>query len=52
LKQLKSKPTLIGNMLQYTPANLLSNLLDGSNIEKGDILFGKLNPTQIREDSD
>jgi hypothetical protein len=44
LKQLESKPTLISNMLQYTPVNLLSNLLDGSNIEKGDILFGKWNP--------
>ena len=41
LKRLESKPTLISNMLQYTPANLLPNLLDGSNIEKGDILFGK-----------
>jgi hypothetical protein len=43
LKLLESKPTLISNMLQYTPANLLSNLLDGSNVEKGDILFGKWN---------
>jgi len=43
LKELESKPTLISNMLQYTPANLLSNLLDGSNVEKGDILFGKWN---------
>jgi hypothetical protein len=44
LKQLEEKPTLISNMLQYTSANLLSNLIDGSNIEKGDILFGKWNP--------
>jgi hypothetical protein len=44
LKKLESKPTLITNMLQYTPANMLPNLLDGSNIEKGDILFGKWNP--------
>jgi hypothetical protein len=43
LKRLESKPTLISNMLQYTPANLLPNLLDGTNIEKGDILFGKWN---------
>jgi len=44
LKQLESRPTLISNMLQYTPPNLLSNLLDGSNIKNGDILFGKWNP--------
>jgi hypothetical protein len=44
LAQLESKPTLISNMLQYTPANLLPNLLDGSNVEKGDILFGKWKP--------
>jgi len=43
LKRLESKPTLISNMLQYTPANLLSSLLDGTNVEKGDILFGKWN---------
>jgi hypothetical protein len=47
LKQLEPKPTLISNLLQYTPANLLPNLLDGSNIEKGDILFGKWNPIQF-----
>ena len=44
LQQLESKPTLISNMLQYTPMNLMSNLIDGTNIEKGDILFGKLKP--------
>ena len=44
LQQLESKPTLITNMLQYTPANLMLNLIDGSNIKKGDILFGKWNP--------
>jgi hypothetical protein len=44
LAQLESKPTLISNMLQYTPANYLPNLLDGSNVEKGDILFGKWKP--------
>jgi homoserine dehydrogenase len=43
LKRLESKLTLISNMLQYTPVNLLANLLDGSNVEKGDILFGKWN---------
>jgi hypothetical protein len=44
LKQMETKPTLISNMLQYTQINLIPNLLDGSNREKGDILFGKWNP--------
>ena len=44
LKQLEPKPTLIVNMLQYTPITLLPNLIDCSNVEKGDILFGKWNP--------
>jgi ribosomal protein L32 len=43
IKQMETKPTLISNMLQYTPANLIPNFLDGSNIKKGDILFGKWN---------
>jgi hypothetical protein len=44
IKQMELKPTLISNMLQYTPINLIPNLIDGSNVEKGDILFGKWNP--------
>jgi hypothetical protein len=40
LKDLESKPALVGNLFQYTPANLVLNLIDGSNIEKGDVLFG------------
>jgi acetone carboxylase gamma subunit len=40
LRELCPKPTLISNLLQYTPANLVINLIDGSNIKKGDILFG------------
>ena len=40
LKQLSPKPTLISNLLQYTPANLTLNLIDGSNVSKGDVLFG------------
>jgi hypothetical protein len=40
LKELSPKPTLISNLLQYTPANLALNLINGVNIEKGDILFG------------
>jgi hypothetical protein len=40
LNEMAQKPTLIANMLQYTPANLALNLMDGSNIEKGDVLYG------------
>jgi len=40
LKQMSAKPTLISNLLQYTPANLVLNLVDGSNYQKGDVLFG------------
>jgi hypothetical protein len=40
MNEMAKKPTLIANMLQYTPANLAINLMDGSNIEKGDVLYG------------
>ena len=40
LRHMEEKPTLIVNMLQYTPANLSINLMDGSNVEKGDVLYG------------
>jgi len=40
LRELTPKPTLISNLLQYTPANLVINLIDGSNVTKGDVLFG------------
>jgi len=40
LKEMSPKPTLISNLLQYTPANLALNLIDGSNFQKGDVLFG------------
>jgi hypothetical protein len=40
LKRLSAKPTLVSNLLQYTPANLALNLIDGSNYQKGDVLFG------------
>jgi hypothetical protein len=39
LKDLEKKPTLISNMLQYTPINLIKNLIDGTNVEKEDLLF-------------
>jgi hypothetical protein len=28
-------------MLQYTPINLIKNLIDGTNVEKGDLLFNQ-----------
>jgi len=40
LEEMSAKPTFISNLLQYTPANLVLNLIDGSNIQKGDVLFG------------
>jgi hypothetical protein len=39
LKNLEEKPTLITNIIQYTPFNLIANLIDGSNVDKGDLLF-------------
>jgi hypothetical protein len=44
LADLEQKPTLIVNLLQYTPPNLMPNLIDGSNIEKGDVIFGQWFP--------
>jgi hypothetical protein len=41
LKNLEKKQTLISNMLQYTPINLMMNLIDGTNVEKGDLLFNQ-----------
>jgi hypothetical protein len=40
LKEMEIKPTLISNLLQYTPADLAINLIDGTNCKKGDVLFG------------
>jgi ribosomal protein L32 len=41
IKYLEGKPTLITNMIQYTPCALIMNLIDGTNIEKGDLLFNE-----------
>jgi hypothetical protein len=41
LKSLEAKPTLITNMLQYTPVNLMLNFINGSNVKNGDLLFGE-----------
>ena len=42
LKEMEEKPTLISNLIQYTPSNIVLNLIEGSNIKKGDLLFGNL----------
>jgi hypothetical protein len=39
IMHLEEKPTLITNMVQYTPFNLIQNFIDGTNVEKGDLLF-------------
>jgi hypothetical protein len=39
IKDLEEKPTLITNIIQYTPFNLIMNLIDGTNVEKGNLLF-------------
>jgi len=39
IKDLKEKPALITNMLQYTPYNLIMNFINGTNSIKGDLLF-------------
>jgi hypothetical protein len=41
LKDLEKRQTLISNMLQYTPINLMMNLIAGTNVEKGDLLFNE-----------
>lgn len=42
LYDLKLRPTLMVNMLQYTPCNLVLNLITGTNIPKQDLLFGAI----------
>jgi hypothetical protein len=39
IKDLEEKPTLITNIVQYTPFNYITNFIDGTNVEKGDLLF-------------
>jgi hypothetical protein len=41
LNDLEKRQTLISNMLQYTPVNLMMNLIDGTNVEKRDLLFNE-----------
>jgi hypothetical protein len=39
IKDLDDTPTLITNIIQYTPYNLIMNLIDGTNVKKRDLLF-------------
>jgi len=39
---LEEKPTLITNIIQYTPFNSIMNFIDGTNVSKGDLLFDEL----------
>ena len=41
IKDLDEKPTLITNIIQYTPFNIITNLIDGTNVEKEDLLFNE-----------
>jgi len=41
IKDLEKKPTLITNIIQYTPINLIMNFIDGTNVKKGDLLFNE-----------
>jgi hypothetical protein len=40
IKEIEEKPTLIINLLQYTPTNIALELVDGSNATKESVLFG------------
>jgi len=40
IKEMEDKPTLISNLIQYTPANIVLNLVEGTNVRNGDLLFG------------
>jgi len=39
IMDLEGKPTLITNIIQYTPFRLITNFIDGTNVEKGALLF-------------
>jgi len=42
IKEMEEDPTLITNLIQYTPANIVMNLIEGTNVKNGDLLFGRL----------
>ena len=37
IKEMTDKPTLITNLIQYTPANIVLNLIDGSKIGRAHV---------------
>jgi len=39
IKDLEERSALITNIIQYTPYNLIMNFIDGTNVEKGDLIF-------------
>jgi len=43
LDDMQEKPSLISNIIQYSPASLALNMLEGTNVEKRDFLFGPRN---------
>jgi len=42
IKEMEDKPTLFSNLVQYTPSNIVINLIEGTNVRNGDLLFGNL----------
>jgi hypothetical protein len=40
IKDMEKKQTLITNLIQYTPVNIVLNFIDGTNYRKKDVLFG------------
>ena len=43
LDEMQERPTLISNLINYTPMHLAMNLLDGTNVGKKDFLFDQMN---------
>jgi len=39
ISKLEKKPTLITNFIQYSPPPLILNFIEGTNVEKGDVVF-------------
>lgn len=39
IRKLEKKPTFITNFIQYSPPPLILNFIDGTNVEKGDVVF-------------
>lgn len=41
IRDLEEKPTLITNIIQYTPIKYIKNFIDSTNVQKGDLLFNE-----------